>query len=549
MSWPTVEEGWEYARKVASGDIPSTKFVQKQCEASLALLEDPGMWYFDEEAATAIIDFTQFTPHVKGELMGKPLRPEPWQVFILSQIYGWRAKYDPDIRKYRTVLLEVPRKNGKSFLCSVVSLYELLCGDKGGEVYSVATKKDQAKLVWDMAADQLTVMDHRLASKFHKVHGCISVRSNLANYKYVGRDSKTQDGFNPSLVIADEAAAIEDRNAIEVMESGMGARKSPLILYITTASFTRNTKYYEERQYLQNVLNGVVQDERVFGMIYSLESEDDYTDKANWYRCNPNLGISMNEDFLEQQVQKSQSIPSKRNEVLIKHFNIFTSTSVSWLPLEKWENNKVDSLQRKGKMWLSWDLATNRDLTSVCRVWADGDHYEADWLCFVPQSVFELLPDHLHPIFRLGKETGVLRVHPGEIVDYNDVQNYIENSIKQYNTVAVGGDPHNAHRIINDLDDKGHTVHSISQSIAGLNAAGKETERLIFENKLWHEGNPFIDWQVENAEVYVDVNDNIKVRKGDDPNAKIDSVIALICAMSMAAGQIDTQKKFNLTFV
>ena len=546
--------GWQYARDVVSGEVVAGKLVKSACERSLADLERSTVdeqyeWVFREPAADHFLQFCGFLKHVKGPLAGEAFEMEPWQVFVFAQVFGWRRRSNLKERRYREVLLEVARKNGKSFVCSALSLYELLFGDEGAEIYSVATKADQAKIVWGDAGAIAKKMDKRLGGKLKQTVSAISCDDRYSTFKPLARDSKSLDGLNPSLVIIDEAGAIEDRNVVEVMTSAIGARLSPLIFYITTAYFSKVTAYYEKRSYVEGILTGQFEDDRVFGMIYSMDPEDDWKDPGVWEKANPNLGVSLQADYLDGQVKQADAVLSQRPGVLVKHFNIWQSSADAWVDVAKWEDS-CDSVIRSGSCYVGMDLAQTRDLCAVTRVWDNGGgRFSADFQCWLPKSAVESAPPHVKPVYLAAIETGVLRVTEGSTTDYNEIQGYVEKSCIDFDVISVCADPYNATQMVNNLEDQRLPVLMVRQGIAQLSPAAKETEIWITEGKISHDGNPFISWQLGNCAVYVDLNENIKVRKGDDESLKIDSIIALIMAVSAAAGNAEQPKRFSFDFI
>ena len=547
MSSPAA--GWKYARDVVAGDIVAGELVTLACQRALDDLASPGPWVYSEEHANHFIQFCQFIKHVKGPMAGESFDIEPWQAFIFTQIFGWRSAANPKERKYRECLVEVARKNGKSFFSSALSLYELLFGDEGAEIYSVATKQDQARIVWESAGAMASKMDERLSGRIAQTVSAITCKDRFSTFKALGRDSKSLDGLNPSMVIIDEAGAITDRNVIEVMTSAVGARLSPLIVYITTAYFSKATAYYEKRMYVESVLKGEFKDDRVFGMIYTLDAEDNFEDKGVWRKANPNLGVSLQEDYLESMVSQAKAILAQRPGVLVKHFDIWQSSSEAWVDTKFWEAS-AGQVERSGRCFVGLDLAQTRDLCAATRVWDNGGgQFSVDFQTWLPRSAVANAPPHIRPIYQTAIDTGILKITEGETTDYREIEQYIRKTCRDFSVGAVCCDPYNATQLVNSLEDDGLPVMMVRQGISHLSPASKETEVWITEGKLVHDGNPFILWQLQNAHVHVDVNDNIKVRKGDDPNLKIDSIIALIMAVSAAAGNAEAEKSVSFNFI
>ena len=543
-----MTRGWHYAHDVVKGEIPASQWVIKACQRAIDdNNREDSPWKFYQSAADHIINFCNEVPHVKGITAGQPFKPEGWQCFVLEQLYGWRRESNPLERRYREAVVEVARKNGKSYICSVLALYELLFTEDSPEIYSVATKRDQAKIVWESARQISKKMDERFASQLKSTTSAVSSLKTFGTYKFVGRDSDTLDGLNPSLAIIDEAAAIPDRNLIEVFESATGSRLNPLIVYITTAQFTKATAYYDKRNYLKTILNGESEDDRFFGVLYALEEDEDWQDPKTWIKANPNLGVSQQIETIDRQVNQALAIPSKKNEVLIKHFNIYTTGSGKWLDTHHWENSKGD-VDRTGKCYLGVDLSDKNDLTAVVRMWLNGSKASIDVQCWVSEQAYKAAPKHIWPVYQAAKDSGILQVSPGELVDHREVQAYIEKSAKDYNVVGVGYDPYHANTIANELEDLGINVMEVRQSIGHISPAVYEAERLITEERIVHEGNPFTLWQLGNAELHIGLNDDKKIRKGEDPTLKIDFVIALLMCTSMV-GKLEEPANFNFHFM
>ena len=533
-----MNAGYAYAQKIVNGEAAAGKLVRASCERAIQdyvehLSNDKSEWVYEEAYVDHFLTFCSFVRHVKGQqFSGEAFSPEPWQLFIFSQIFGWRRRADPSERRFREVVIEIARKNGKSYLCSVIALYELLMGDDGAEIYSVATKSDQAKIVWADAGLIARKMDGRLRGKIAQTVSEIRCEERSSVFRPLSRDSKSLDGLNPSLVIIDEAGAIVERNVIDVMTSAMGSRVNPLILYITTAYFSKLTAYYEKRSYACDVAKGKITDDRIFSVVYGLDEGDDWHDESCWHKPNPNLGVSLQRDYLQSQCKQADAVLGQRPGLLTKHFNVWQKSSAAWLDVSLWEKSEGE-VRREGDCYVGTDLAETRDLCAVTRLWANDDgRYSADFQCWLPESALDAAPPHVRPIYLLAIETGILRLTPTKTTDLTEIQQYIEQSCADHTVRSVCCDPHNATHLVNDLEASGTPVMMVRQNITTLSPAAKQTEKMITDGVMRHEGNDFISWQLENAGCYTDVNENIKIRKGDDPALKIDSIIALILAVA-----------------
>ena len=538
-----------YARQVVKGDVIANRYITKACQRFLDDLEmKDWRWTYSEKHANHVCSFMENgIKHVKGPLANTLIKLEPWQCFVLCNIFGWRD--EDGIRRFQTVILEVARKNGKTLFASGLALYEMLFGEAGGEVYSLATKMDQAKLAWDGCDQILNKSVPELKSQFKTVTNQITNKTNHSKYVPLGRDSKSLDGLNPSLCIYDEAAAYSDRNLVEVMTSATGARDNFLHLFITTAQFSRTTIYYENRLYAVDILEKRIENDRWFAAIFCLDDEEEWTDPDMWVKANPNIGVSIKREYLEEQVKEATTMSSKRNGVLVKHFNVFTNAEENWLKLQGWQDCQGEPV-KDGDLFIGMDLSSTRDLTALCYLWNRDGKISVDFQCFLPKKAMLDLPVHTRPKYQEAVKSGVLKLTDGDVVDYREVLNHIQYMSSNYNLKAVGYDKWNASILVNELEDANISTIDIGQGLSAMSAPSKETERLIVEKLICHDGNPFIDWQLECCSVYEDKNGNIKITKDvADKSLRIDAIIALIMAVSMTSGELEAPKAFNFTFM
>ena len=458
------------------------------------------------------------------------------------------GEMDDGVRRFQYAIVFIARKNGKSLFASGLAIYELIFGEEGGEVYSLATKMDQAKLCWDGAVQMINKSVPDVKTQFKIVTNSISNENNWSFYRPLGRESKSLDGLNPSFCIYDEAAAYSDRNIVDVMTSATGARKNFLHLFITTAQFSRTTVFYENLLYARDVLKGRIDNDRWFAAIYSLDEDDDWSDPNVWEKANPNLGVSIQSEFLENEIEQAKSMQSKRNNVLVKHMNIFTNNEESWLDLAEWDKNKGPII-RSGDLYIGMDLASTRDLTALCFLWDNGDKFSVDYMCFLPRKSMELVPTHVLPKYEKAIFDKMLHLNPGPVTDYQQVLNVIQQHVRDYDVKMVGYDKHNANWLVTQMEDLGIPHIDIGQGMMALTEAVKTTETLVANGNMRHEGNPFIDWQLECCSVYTDKNENVKVTKEEtDKSLKIDAIIAMIMAVSMA-GTVEETASFNFNFM
>jgi len=372
-------------------------------------------------------------------------------------------------------------------------------------------------------------------------------------FRALSRDTKkTGDGKNPSCVIVDEAAQIVDRNAIEVLHSGMVARQNPLRIYITTASFTKETKFYEDLSMYLAMLHGEAKDNpRWFGLIYGLDPQDDWKDPTNWSKANPMHGISVFEEAIAQRAEEAKHKPASLNEFLCKTLNIFVSAQTAWIDRSFWDDKNsliVESTRQPESVFIGFDLAATRDLNAVCTLkrFADDD-FEAEFKFFLPEDGLDLIPKHYQDIFRLAINSNILKLTEGNVMDDRQISDYIGMQVLKYPMVKeIGYDAYNAASLVARLHDDGLPIKKVGQGMAVLNNPSKQVERLILQNSIKHDGNPFLGWQLANAECFVDINGNVKVRKNSaDTHAKIDGIIALIIAMHCSLDNPNANSSFG----
>ena len=535
MIW---EDGLIYAQNVAKGEINVCRDVRLACQRFLDQVDNKTWeWQFDSRAPQHVLNFAASLRHTKGPQAGESIVLEPFQIFLICAVYGFRGKKDVSKRMVTDVILFIPRKAGKSTLTAVIALYELLCGESGAEVFTLATNREQATIVFDAAKGFIENMSTDLSNLFNVSKYEIKKSGDTQSmFKALSRDTKkTGDGKNPSCVIIDEAAQIVDRNSIEVLHSGMVARQNPLRIYITTASFTKETKFYEDMSMYQSMLHGEAMDNpRWFGLLYGLDPADDWRDPDIWAKANPMHGISVFETAIKERATQAQHKPAALNEFLCKTLNIFVSANSAWIDREYWDKSIIEQTERgePEAVFIGFDLAATRDLNAVCTLKRYGElDYEAEFQFFLPEAGFELIPKHYADIFRVAVQSGVLKLTEGNVMDDREISDYIKAQCEEYNCKEVGYDAYNAASLVARLHDYGIPVKKVGQSMAVLSNPSKYIEKLILNHQVKHNGNPFIGWQLGNCEVYEDVNGNIKIRKNEaDKSAKVDGIIALIIA-------------------
>jgi len=533
------EDGILYAVSVVKGEIVVCRNIKLAAQRFLNFLEDKAWpWEFHSRYVSHCLNFIATLKHTKGPDAGRPLVLEPFQIFLLCGIYGFRAKKDLSKRMTTDVIVFIPRKAGKSTLIAAIGLYELKFGEAGAEVYTLATTRAQASIVFNAATGFVDAMPIDISSLYVVGKHQISISGDpQTKFRALSRDTKKSgDGMNPSCAIIDEAAQIVDRNAIEVIFSGMVARKNPLRLYVSTASFTKETKFYEDMQMLETILHGEASENpHWFGLLYGLDVADDWRLPANWRKANPMHSVSVYDDAIAQRAEDAKHKPAALNEFLCKSLNIYVSANSAWVDRAFWdaEATKIVETRLPEAVFIGFDLAAIRDLNAVCTLkrFADDD-FEAEWKFFIPEDGLALIPKHYADIFRVARNSGILHITEGNVMDDREISTYIIEQAAKYDVKEIGYDAYNAASLVARLFEAGLPVKKVGQGMSVLSNPSKHVERLIMSCEIKHDQNPFLGWQLGNCEVYEDVQGNIKVKKNEsDPSAKVDGIIALIIAV------------------
>ena len=523
---------WGYAEDVLSGAIPACKNIQQACERALAMRDNPE-FYYDPDKAVKPVRFALFLRHLKGPLAGERITLEPWQIFMISQIYGW-FRVDNDRRVVRTIYIEVPRKNGKSTLLSVLALYHLLAdGEASAEVYAAAVTRDQARIVFGDA--QAMVRGSPDLSKALGVH-----RSNIfhtaSNSKFepLSADAGSLEGKNPSFSVVDEMHVHKTPDVWDVLNIASGARAQPLIFGITTAGTNREGVAYQLRDYGLKVVRGLVEDPTFFSLVYTMDEGDDWKDPTNWQKANPNYGVSVQPDDLDRLFLQAAESPSAETNFRTKRLNEWRNATDAWLSSQDWEacDEELPPIETfEGQpCYIGLDLASVSDFACVAALFPKNGKVYAYVKSYLPLDTVTDSAGHMREHYRQWMEDGKLIATDGNVTDLSYIKDQVLAMCEKYNVREIGFDPYGANELSADLLDKGLPMVKVGQGIMAMSGPSKSFEKLIKSKKLVHGGDPILTWMASNCVVYTDPNDNIKVKKDTESN-KIDGIIACIMAL------------------
>jgi phage terminase large subunit-like protein len=543
----------QYAADVLEGRIPACKWtrlaVQRQVN-DLARQGTEGFPYvFNPELtdnkgkpyrpAARICVFAELQPHIKGDwaARGERIRLSGWQAWFLSTLFGW-VHQDTGKRRFRVADLIVPRKNAKSTIAAVIGNYMLAVdGEHGAEVYSGATSLKQAMEVFKPAL--------LMARKSHEFRARFGVVANASNLAIIETASKFEpvigkpgDGASPSCAIVDEYHEHATSELYDTMKTGMGARSQPLLLTITTAGANIGGPCYQHQVSLQKILEGVIVDERRFGIVYTVDKDDDWTDPANLRKANPNFGVSVDGDFLLAQLAEALVDPRKQAVFKTKHLNIWVNAASPWLNLQTFQAAGDPTLRLanfKGeKCWHGLDLASKTDIATNALIFkrlVEGEeHYYLLTRNYLPAAAIEK-PENQH--YQGWVETGHLIKTAGNMINLNQIKDDLLADAEQHVIAEIVMDPWGSREIAPALQEEGFTVVDLPMTTRNLSEPMKLIAALVDAGRFHHDDNPASTWMFSNVEVFEDRNENVFPRKAS-AEKKIDAAVATIIAVARA---------------
>ena len=541
----------QYCEDVTSGKIPVCLFVKQAVKRQMEDLQRTDWNYvFDADRASRPCKFIELLTHIKGPKAGQRLELEPWQIFILTTVFGWVDR-DTGIRRFNNVYIEVPRKNGKSAISAGVGLYCLCAdGEAGAEVYSLATTRDQAGEVYG-AAHRMAEMNSQLRKAFNLDVQKTAVYVPGSGSKFMAKssDASTLDGLNTSLGIIDELHAHKTRTLYDVIETSIGARAQPLIWCITTAGFNLTGICMERRRYVQKILAGTTEAESQFGIIYTIDDGDEWDTEEALQKANPNWNVSVIPKNILSQLHHAQTDPASENNFKTKFLDVWCNANVAWLDMSKWRKcytPNVNLSEFEGKPCIyAIDLATKTDIAAVVKLtWRiesdDKVHFYVFPDFWLPSDTVQTSKNSQYAGW---EKQGLLHVTDGPVTDLSEIQEFLANDMLRYETVAVAYDPWGATQLAQNLMQQGAPMTEIKQTTINFSEPMKQLQALIYQRRLHTDGNPILEWMASNVVCHTDAKENIFPRK-EQPEQKIDGIVALIMAMNRAI-HLDVENNYT----
>jgi len=534
--------GTAYARAVVAGEIPAGELARLACERHLRDLKrgrNSG-YYFDQRAAERAIDFFAFLKHSKGEWAGRRFELEPWQLFIIGCLFGWKNTAD-GLRRFRKAYIELPRKNGKSTLGAGIGMYLFVAdGEPGAEVYTAATKRDQAKIVHSEAT-RMVKKSPTLRRRVHVTNQNLSIEKTSSKYEPLGADGDTMDGLNVHGAIIDEIHAHKTRDVVDVLDTATGSRRQPLIVELTTAGYDRHSICWEEREHTAQVLRGTINDPSWFGIIYGIDEGDDWRDPKIWAKANPNYGVSVKPQDLERKSRKALEVPAYQNTFRRLHLDQWTRQESRWLDINVWDETAgalVEFEQLKGRdCFAGLDLASTTDLASLNLIFPPADPVKGVYITvpffWIPGDNIEERGLRDRVPYREWVDAGLITATEGNVIHYDAIRGKILELQEIVNIRELAFDRWGATQLSQQLDDAGLTVIPFGQGYASMSPPTKQLLALCLERRLRHGGNPVLRWMADNMVVKTDPAANVKPDK-EKSTEKIDGMVAMIMALDRA---------------
>lgn len=546
----------KYAYDIVNGNIPACKTMVQAAERHFKDLQNPD-FYFDEEAANSIVTWFGFIPITDGINAGKPTILLPWQIFVVVSLIAWKWSDDlfeevfgemmqtrvKGTRRFNQCFVLVSRKGGKTTLAAGIKLYLMYKSNHRPRAFSLATKRDQAKEVWDTACEMIR-LSPRLKQFFQVRANDILMPGKSGYYKPLASDSKSLDGLNPITASLDECHAIKDRNLYGVIISAFGAQPEYLMIVITTAGFILDGLCTDVYKNGCRVLDPTdpVQQENYFYAMFTMDKGDDWTDENIWFKSNPGLiyGLPAMKYLRDRFSEAAMSTEEKAN-FLTKHCNIFVSGSDKWLDMSEVKQcgkplgeSYLDPIYRGRKVYLGLDRARVHDITSFCILFPmDDGGIDCFYVNMLPKGTVDSVSDYLRTKYTKALETGDLQLVFTPTVQNVDIEKVISKLSEELSPESVYYDPWHMREIAQNMEDQGVPMVAVSQGTGNMSEPAKNLEGLIKEG-LFRFNSVLLEYACECAMMTMTRKNNMDIWRENDKVDKIDPLIATIITLSGA---------------
>ena len=525
-----------YLDAIEGGEIVVCKRIRKVYTRLVYEAENPGKYRFDEERANRPIEFIErFCKHSKGEWAGQPVRLELFQKAFISALFGF-VDSETGLRKYREAFFMVARKNGKSTMLAGIALYLLLAdGEAGAEIYSVATKKDQAKIIFDETCNMVAQSPY-LRKHIKKRKSDLYFSASMSKIQALGKNSDTLDGLNGSGIIIDELHGIKDRNLYEVMKQSQSARRQPLLVMITTAGTVRECIFDDTYEYACKVVDGVINDPTFLPIIYELDAKAEWTDPAAWFKANPGLGRIKKLEDLVAKVERAKQSPKDLSGILCKDFNIRETRYNAWLDFDSINNEETFSLEDfRGAYAIGGaDLSLTTDLTcaTVLMMHPETHKRYIHQMYWLPEENFTQRVEQEKIPYDKWLEAGLVRLCKGNTINYSDVTAWFLEIVKEHGITPlwVYYDSFSARYFVDEMESYGFNMVRCIQGARTLSLPMQHLGADLQAKKVVYNNSPILKWCLTNTGIQEDRNGNIVPVKNSSAKRRIDGTASLLDA-------------------
>ena len=537
----------QYYNAIETGRVTVSAKVRKTYKHLVDKLHDKESPYiYDNDRANYVIDFIQtFCKHSKGKWGGRPVILELWQKAATAALFGFIDK-KTRLRQYRQLILIIARKNGKSTWATCLGLYLLIAdGEAGPEIYSAATKRDQAKIIWNEA--------RRMIRKSPALHKKIDLRVstircgfNEGIFEPLGSDSEKLDGLNVHGALIDELHAIKDKNLYDVIVDGMTAREQPLCIITTTAGTVRDNIFDLKYEECERIINGYGDgegdhDETILPIVYELDSRGEWTNPDMWEKANPGLGSIKNKQMLAQKVHQAQNNPLLVKNLLCKDFNVRETGGESFFTFEQLNNEqRFDSKELKPRYGIGgFDLSDTTDLTCATMLFMvpGDDHIYVKQMYWIPEELFDKRVREDNVPYDIWYQKGLIQKSPGFRNDFRLISEWFKKLQEEEDIYLFkcGYDRWSAAYLVKDMEAifGEQAMVPIAQGKKTLSAPMKNLAADLTAKKIVYNNNPILKWCMTNVAVDVDRNDNIQPCKTSNPRKRIDGFASLLDAYTV----------------
>lgn len=537
----------QYYQAIENGSVVTSKRVKKQYQKLIQDMKEHPKYKFDEDKAIRPIKFIEnFCRHSKGELAGQPLVLDLFQKAYISALFGFVDK-ETELRRYTESFFLVGRKNGKTTMLSAIALYMMIAdGESGAEVYSVASKRDQANVLFDQSHEMIA-QSPDLSKNIRKRKSDLYFAHNFSKMQSLGKNSNSLDGLNAHLVVIDELHAITDRNLYEVMKQSQSARSQPLLIMISTSGTLRGTIFDDMYEYACNVVDGQFTDENFLPIMYELDHKAEYKLPDCWQKSNPALGVSKKVEDIERKVARAQNDMNYLTGILTKDFNIREVTNNAWLTFDAINNEDTFDI----KDFEGWyaiggaDLSVTTDLSCATLLFIDSETemryvHQMYWL---PEDNLRKRVEEDKIPYDKWYEQGWLRLCRGNTIDYSDITDWFLEMMNdnEITPLWIYYDNYSARYFVSEMESYGYKMIRTPQGARTLSLPMQNLGADLEKNKINYNNNPILKWCFTNVGVETDRNGNIVPIKNQSPKRRIDGVASLLDAY---VGLFDNYEQF-----